>query len=315
MPALQQSPAHVVGFDVAKDSITVFDTATDRIDTIANRPADIRVFLAGLADNPFAVFEPTGGYERQLVAELLAAGIPSHRADTLKVKGFARSFGRIAKTDAIDAHLLARYGEDRWRQLDSFSPAQENLDLLACLVARRHDLVNLMVAEENRAKAPGPERIRKSCKAVLRTLLREIDLIDGEIDTLIAESPELARRIAVSQSLPGVGPRTAITLAATMPELGSMTRRQAASLAGLAPHPDDSGTIRGYRRMRGGRANVRAALFMAALAASRANGPLKATYQRLIENGKKPIVAIAALMRKIIVILNARIRDDLAKQS
>lgn len=315
MTVLQQSPAHVVGFDVAKDSITVFDTGTDRIDTIANRPADIRDFLAGLADNPFAVFEPTGGYERQLVGELLTAGIPCHRADTLKVKGFARSFGRIAKTDAIDARLLARYGEDRGRQLELFVPAQETLDLLASLVARRHDLVALRVAEENRAKAPGPERVRKSCKAILRAINRELGGIDDDIDILIADDPELARRIEVSQSLPGIGIRTAITLAATMPELGTMTRRQAASLAGLAPHPDDTGTIRGYRRMRGGRANVKPALFMAALAASRASGPLRLTYQRLIEKGKKPMVAIAALMRKIIVILNARIRDDLAKQS
>ena len=315
MRILQHSPAHVVGFDIAKHSITLFDTGSGRTETIANRPADIRAFLARLDAGCLAVFEPTGGYERQLAAELVAAGIPCHRADTLKVRGFARSFGRLAKTDAIDARLLARYGEDRWQQLGLFTPARETLDLLASLVARRHDLTGLKVAEENRASAPGLDRITQSCKAMLRTIRHEIQSLDNEIDALIRSCPELARRVAVSQSLPGVGPRTAITLAATMPELGTMTRRQAASLAGLAPHPNDSGTISGYRRMRGGRAAVRPALFMAALAASRANGPLKLTYQRLIQNGKKPIVAIAALMRKIIVILNARIRDELAQQS
>lgn len=315
MTVLQQAPVRVVGFDVAKDSITVFDTGSDRTITIDNRSAQIRNLLGGFDETCFCVLEPTGGYERNLVAELTAAGIPCHRADTLKVRAFARSFGRIAKTDAIDARTLARYGQDRWRELALFVPGREPLDLLTSLVARRHDLVALKVAEENRAKAPGPDEVRRSCRTILAAILSQLDLINAQIDDLIDRCPDLRRRIAVSQSLPGVGPRTAILLAATMPELGTMTRRQAASLAGLAPHPNDSGTIRGYRRMRGGRGNVRAALFMAALAASRANGPLRLTYQRLVENGKKPIVAIAALMRKIIVILNARIRDDLAKQS
>ena len=156
------------------------------------------------------------------------------------------------------------------------------------------------------AQAPVAEAIIYPDGATL-TLRAELDLPAGYDGTLRGQQQEMETSYSIL--------RTAILLAATMPELGTMTRRQAASLAGLAPHPNDSGTIRGYRRMRGGRGNVRAALFMAALAASRANGPLRLTYQRLVENGKKPIVAIAALMRKIIVILNARIRDDLAKQS
>lgn len=315
MPILQHLPARVCGFDVAKATITVFDTATERVQTFANRPAAIRQVLAELDPDCFCVLEPTGGYERRLVAELAAAGLACHRADTLKVKAFARSFGRLAKTDAIDARTLAHYGKDRWPSLNLFTPGEETQVALTSLAARRQDLVALQVAEQNRAKAPGPERIRTSCKAVLRTLTREIQAIDTEIEALIAKSPPLSRRVEVSRSLPGVGQRTAITLAAAMPELGRMSRRQAASLAGVAPHPNDSGTLKGYRRMQGGRASLKPVLFMAALAASRAKGPLRQTYQRLVENGKKPIVAIAALMRKIIVILNARIRDDLQKQS
>lgn len=315
MPILQHPPARVCGFDVAKATITVFDTATGRVQTFANRPADIRQVLAGLDPHCFCVLEPTGGYERRLAAELAAAGLACHRADTLKVKAFARSFGRLAKTDAIDARTLAHYGRDRWQSLALFTPDAETQAVLASLTARRRDLVAFKVAEQNRAKAPGPERIAKSCKTVLRTLAREIQAIDAQIEALVAESPALSRRVAVARSLPGVGQRTAITLAAAMPELGRMSRRQAASLAGVAPHPNDSGTLKGYRRMQGGRASLKPVLFMAALSASRANGPLRQTYQRLLANGKKPIVAIAALMRKIIVILNARIRDDLEKQS
>ncbi|MCY1707960.1 IS110 family transposase [Pannonibacter sp. SL95] len=319
MPALQQPPAHVCGFDVAKDSITAFDTATGRVTTFPNRSASIRKALTGLSADCLCVLEPTGGHERLLVGELTAAGLACHRADTVKVKAFSRSFGRLAKTDAIDAQALARYGEERWKTLALFTPADETQSTLASLNARRQELLALKVAEQNRSKIPGEGPgiaiIRRSCQVILRAILHEIEAIDAAIEALVDASPQLARRIEVCCSLPGVGKRTAITLAATMPELGTMDRRQAASLAGVAPHPKDSGTLKGYRRMHGGRSTVKPALFMAALSASRANGPLKEVYQRLINNGKKPILAIAALMRKIIVILNARIRHNAQQQS
>lgn len=315
MTALQQSPSHVCGFDVAKDSITAFDTATGRLTTFPNRAASIRDVLSGLSPDCLCVLEPTGGYERLLVSELASAGLACHRADTLKVKAFSRSFGRLAKTDAIDAQALARYGADRWQHLPLFTPADEDQTALASLNARRQDLTALKVAEQNRAKAPGPDCIRRSCLAILRAIQSEIAAIDAAIDALVSACPKLARRIEVCCTLPGVGKRTAITLAALMPELGTLQRKQAASLAGVAPHPKDTGTIRGYRRMRGGRSSVKPALFMAALAASRANGPLREVYQRLIANAKKPKIAIAALMRRIIVILNAKIRDDMKNQS
>ncbi|MCA1242057.1 transposase, partial [Stappia stellulata] len=149
-----------------------------------------------------------------------------------------------------------------------------------------------------------------SCKALLRALDRQLAALDTAIDALCARCRLLARRIALYRSLPGVGPRTAIALAATMPELGTMTGKQAASLAGLAPHPRDSRTLRGYRKTRGGRPQIRSILFMAALGAARSNGPLKPFYQRLVESGKKKLVALTAVMRKIVVILNARMRDE-----
>lgn len=315
MTVLQQAPANVVGFDVAKDTITVFDTRRGQAKTIGNDRASVRRYLASLEPYCLAVCEPTGGFEAVLLAELAAAGIPCHRADTLKIKAFRRSFGILAKTDAIDAAALAHYGQERWSRLALFSPARNQQARLAALIARRQDLVALKVAETNRLKAPGLNCIKASCEALLDAIVHQMAAIDAQINALIAAYSALRQRIEVCRTLGGVGPRTAITLAALMPELGALSRRQAASLAGVAPHPRDSGSLRGYRKMRGGRPAIRTALFMAALAASRANGPLRQVYLRLIKAGKKPIVAIAALMRKIIVILNAKIRDNTQKQS
>ena len=315
MKVLQQAPAFVLGFDVAKDTITVFDSRSEQVEVIDNTRAALHRYLKGLAGDGLAVCEPTGGYEAVLLEELLAAGVCCHRADALKTLAFQRSFGTLAKTDAIDARALAHYGQERWSSLVLFSPVPAQQAMLCALVARRQDLVDLKVAETNRLKAPGMKMIKASCKAILRGIARELAKIDDEIDKLIAACQTLRRRIEICQSLPGVGPRTAIALAALMPELGSLSRRRAAALAGVAPHPKDTGKIRGYRKMRGGRPEVRTVLFMAALAASRAKGHLRQVYQRLIDNGKKPIVAIAALMRKIIVILNAKIRDEIAQLS
>jgi len=315
MTVLKDAPDRVLGIDVAKATLTVFDSRSGVASVIDNTASAIAALCEGLGPGTLAVCEPTGGYEAAALSAFAARGIACHRADTLKVKAFLRSFGTLAKTDAIDARALTRYGQERWTHLALFSPSEARQVELAALVARRKDLVDLKVAETNRLKAPGLKAVHTSCRSVLRCLRSQIERIDGAIETLLAESPPLARRVAVARTLPGVGPRTAITLAAIMPELGSLSRRQAASLAGVAPHPKDSGTLKGYRRMRGGRVDVRAALFMAALAASRAKGALRPFYQRLVENGKKPIVAISALMRKIIVILNARLRDQIAEQS
>jgi len=338
MSPRENAPRRFVGFDVAKDTITVFDSASGRTDVIDNQPRAITARLRALEATPgatpdspgpgadgriLAVCAPTGGYERLLLDRLLARGIPCHRADTRKVKAFIRSYGTLAKTDALDARALARYAEERWPTLAPYAPPDVDQLALAELVGRRHDLVALKVAETNRAHAPTRARthpgagraVKASCQAMLRTLAREIDRIERQIDALLVGSQHLARRVATMASLQGVGPRTAIALAALMPELGSLSRRQAASLAGVAPHPKDSGKHSGYRAMRGGRPNLRPVLFMAALAASRTQGPLKATYRRLIDNGKKPILAIAALMRRIVVILNARLRDDALQQS
>ena len=315
MTFVERVPAAVAGIDVSKDTLAVFDAGRQHLSVIANSSAAVRRLVASLVPGTLVIFEPTGGFEALLAAELTAQGVACHRADTLKVKAFLKSFGRLAKTDALDAKALAEYGTERWKQLALYQPADKRQAKLAALVARRQDLMTIKTAETNRSKAPGNPLISGSCKTVIACLCRQIEKIDKEIDALIAASQSLTRRAAIYRSLPGVGPRTAIALLATLPELGTLTRRQAASLAGLAPHPRDSGTFKGYRKMRGGRPQVRRNLFMAALVGARVQGPLQTFYQRLIVNGKKPIVAISALMRKIVVILNARTRDQIATVS
>lgn len=319
MPTLTKAPEIVVGFDVSKDTLTIVELRSSsppaKPCVIDNSAAAIRRFLKSLKRIDLAVCEPTGGHEHVLVAELLAAGIACHRVDALKVKAFIRSFGTLAKTDALDAEALARYGRDRWDRLSLFLPPEADRKMLTDLVTRREDLVAMRVAEQNRARDPASKLIKASCEAMLRTITREIEAIEAETTALIDKSPQLRAVFRHMQSLSGVGPIIATALLAHMPELGTLQRRQAASLAGVAPHANDSGQFKGHRTMRGGRSEVRRLLFLAALAASHAKGPLRETYQRLVQNGKKRIVAIGALMRKIVVILNARLRDLYAEQS
>ncbi len=319
MPTLHQAPEIVLGFDVSKDTLTVVEArsswSSSKPCVIDNTAVAIRRFLKSIGRIDLAVCEPTGGHEHVLLVELMAAGIACHRVDALKVKAFIRSFGTLAKTDARDAEALAQYGKDRWERLSLFQPPAADRRMLTALVARREDLVAIKVAELNRSKGPADKVIKASLAAMLKAVVDQIEAIEAEIKALIEKSPQLRAAFRHMQSLPGVGTVIAATLLAHMPELGTLQRRQAASLAGVAPHANDSGQFKGHRTMRGGRTQVRRHLFMAALAASRAKGPLHDTYQRLVQNGKKRIVAIGALMRKIIVILNARLRDLNAQQS
>jgi transposase len=314
MAFLHHQPVRCLGFDIAKDTITVADGTARATRTIANRRGTIRSFLKNCGAD-LAICEPTGGHERLLLEECLAAGLPVHRADTLKLKGFIRSFGTLGKTDAIDAARLADYGRERWSILPLWVEPGPHEKRLQALIRRRRDLIAIKVAEQNRAKAPGAGDLARSFKAVLATIQRQIETLDRAIQTLVDQSSALKRRAAVCTAMDGIGLGSAAALLATMPELGTMTRHQAAALAGLAPHPNDSGTLAGYRRMRGGRHEVRTILFMPALRAAAGKGEFAAFYKRLLGNGKKPIAALAAVMRKIIVTLNARLRDDKLLQS
>jgi transposase len=300
-------PTCFVGCDVGKVEIVVFDSRTGRTTKISNTGAALARFAASLDPDALVICEATGGYEAFLLEALVTAGRPVHRADARKVKAFIRSLGILGKSDAIDACALARYGSERHDRLARWQPRDRQRDRL--LVSTRRDLVRQRVAFRNRLQAPGMAPIEPRLSRILAALDAEIAGLDTDIDTLINACEPLRQTVSVLRSIAGIGQTTAAQLAALMPELGTLGRRQAAALAGLAPHPRQSGSNDAYRRTRGGRPEIKQTLFMAALAAARHNPTLRDFYQRLKHNGKKPIVALIAVMRKIIVIANARIRD------
>ena len=312
MTRLQHPPVVCLGLDVAKDSIVISDG--EQVSSIANNRHAIRSYLKSY-NTGLAVCEPTGGFECIAIEECMRAGLSVHRADTLKLKAFIRSFGTLGKSDAIDAIKLAAYGRERWAVLALWSPQEPYIERLRNLVRRRSELVTMKVAEQNRANAPGAQEIAASFKAVMTTIIRQIEAIETAIDKLLECNAALQERIAICTQMNGIGRRTAASLIAVMPELGSLDRRQAASLAGVAPHPNESGKSKGYRKTKGGRPEVASILFMPALRAANAKGEFAGFYKRLVKAGKRPMTAITAVIRKIVITLNARIRDALVLQS
>ncbi|MBB3346130.1 transposase [Sphingomonas sp. BK069] len=299
----------VLGIDVSCHRVTLYDEATGRTHDIANDIDSLHDALAGYTGHALAVCEATGGHEDTLLAALHVLGIPAHRADAAKVKAYIRSFGKRAKTDAIDARWLARYALDRGATLPRWQPPVPAQAELAALVARRLDLVAIKTQESNRLKAPRSDLVAEHIRAHLDQLAEHIARLDARIAALVADQPDLAQRAQALRSVPGIGPVHAPLLLATLPELGTLGRRQAASLAGCAPHPRDSGTRAGPRHPAGGRRQIRPALFIAAMAAARGTNPLADFYRRLVATGKPKRLALAAVMRKIVTIANARLRD------
>lgn len=314
MAFLQQNPHAVFGVDVAKDSIVIAG-CTGKAQSVPNSVAAIRIMLARIRPD-FVICEPTGGHERKLLEACLKAGIACHRVVVAKVKGFIKSFGVRGKSDSIDAVLLARYGADRWAALPLWSPQRPADEALRALVRRRQDLVAMRVAEKNRLQAPAMDpAFAASFKAMLATIERQIKAIDTAIAQCTRTDRKISQRVAICAAMSGIGATTAAALVALVPELGDMTRRQAAALTGLAPHPNESGARKRYRRTGGGRTNIRPILYMSALTAAQAKGEFAGFYKRLVDAGKKPMIAITAVMRKIVVTLNARIRETTAQQS
>lgn len=313
MLAVTTPPTRFIGCDVGKASIVVFDSADDRTQNVPNRIDQLAALAASLDETCLVICEATGGHEDLLLQAMLQADRPAHRADARKVKAFIRSFGIMGKTDAIDARALARYGQERQARLARWQAPDPHRDRLQALVLTRSDLVAQRLACANRLGAPGAEIIQHHLKPLLDCLDTQIEAIDAEVKTVIKDHDTLRQSAKVLATISGVGDKTAAALLALMPELGHINRRQAAALAGLAPHPNQSGRREAYRRTKGGRPEVKRLLFMAALSASRYNPDLKATYQKLTANGKKPMVALVALMRKIIVIGNAKLRDSFKK--
>lgn len=303
----------VLGIDVSQDSVTLHDSRTAQTVTVPNEATALRALIKTLPRFQLAVCEATGGHEDVVLEVLDQLGRPAHRADAAKVKAYIGSFGKRAKTDAIDARWLARYGLERGASLARWTPLPAAQQTLKALVARRADLVAMRVQEKNRLQAP---RTRVDVLASadiadhVADLNRRIETIEVAIAACLKADRRLASRSATLRTVPGIGPVLAAVLQANMPELGRLNRRQAASLAGCAPHPRQSGKLNAYRATRGGRRQLRPFLFVAALAAARPKSPLADTYQALIKAGKAKRVALTAIMRKIIVIANARLRDQ-----
>jgi transposase len=301
-------PSLFVGCDVGKAEIAVCISPGEHSFILPNRTDALARFARELDPACLIVCEATGGYETALLEAACNANRAIHRADARKVKAFIRSFGTLAKTDAIDARALARYGAERHDRLARWQPPGPEQAQLQALVMARRDLVAARTAWNNRRKAPTAQTLGDLLDPIVKTFDAQLKIIDQALARLVRNA-RLAARMRVLQSIPGIGAITAYSLQALMPELGSITRKNAASLAGLAPHPRQSGQHEHYRKTRGGRPLVRHAMFMATFAAIRSNQNIRDFYQRLIANGKKPIVAVVAAMRKLITIANATLKS------
>lgn len=300
----------IVGIDVSKASLDVAFGLDAPVQRFLNEPHGHRALARALAKRPASriVMEATGGYEHRVLRHLTDQRLPALRVNPRQVRDFARATGILAKTDAIDARVLVRFGaavEPAHRPLPSLE--QERL---ARLHTRRVQLIEHRTAEMNRIQQAADAFIVRTIKAVTTTLDKQIKLLEDEAADLIAQHQQLQRTFEILTSVPGVGPVTAVALMGQMPELGTLSRQAAASLAGLAPFNKDSGSQRGQRHISGGRAAIRAALYMATLTALRHNPVIAEDFQRLIAAGKPHKVAHTACMRKLLTILNALVRDN-----
>ncbi len=298
-----------VGIDVSKDTLEVATSVGPQVwqydNTCAGHAKLVRQL--GKLDAQTIVIEATGGYERTTVVALAAANLPVVVVNPRQVRDFARATGRLAKTDRIDAQVLALFGSQI--QPEHRPLPDEKARVLKEKLARRRQLVQMIAAENNRLQQSHSRAVRKSIDKVLRMLAQQLRALDDDLDRSIRQCPAWREKENLLKSVPGVGDQTARTLVAELPELGSCSRQQIAALVGVAPINRDSGTMRGQRTTWGGRASVRTMLYMATLVATRYNPVIRAQYQRLLAAGKKKKVALVACMRKLLVILNAMIRD------
>ena len=298
-----------VGIDVSKRQLDVFVRPTDKHWVVAHDDSALPTLVQRLVElrPALVVLEATGGLQTRVATELAAAGLPVAVVNPRQVRDFARATGKLAKTDRLDAEAIARFAE---AVRPPVRPLEDAAGLaLKALVARRRELVAMRVAEQNRLGATSTGRVRQSLLAVIEVLERQIAALDIDIDRQVRDSPAWRAREDLLRSVPGVGPTTARTLIAELPELGELTRRCIAALVGVAPINRDSGQMRGRRTVWGGRSEVRATLYMATLAAVRTNPTITGFYRRLRQAGKPGKVALTACMRKLVVILNAMLRE------
>lgn len=301
-----------IGIDISKDNFVVAKHGDKKA---INYPNNKNGFLHFYKDfkqqlpQSLVILETTGGYEIELISYLQSKKFLVHRANTRKVKSFIRSYGTLAKTDSIDAFGLALYGYERHLKLEIYQESPHKK--LLKLIQRRNDLKIMLVQEKNRLKAPDQKAFKTSFNTIIRALQQEMQKMEKIIAKLCKEYPEIEEKVKVLKTIKGIGDITAVQLIALLPELGTLDRKKITSLAGLAPHPNESGKKIGYRATRGGRSDVKPVLFLSAMTAARSKTTLGDFYNKLLSSGKKKMVALTALMRKILVIANAKVRDYL----
>lgn len=299
----------VVGIDVAKDRLDVAVRPSGNVFTVERNGAGLATLCEKLvALGPAIVaIEATGGFEEIAAAGLAGAGLPLVVVNPAQVRSFAKAIGQRAKTDPIDAAVIAHFAEATKPEIRPL-PDEETRHLSE-LVARRRQIVEMIGAEKQREKRAALKRTRRSIARVLTALQKELEEMDDDIGTAVRASPAWREKEDLLVSVPGIGTRISRTLIAEMPELGTLDRKEIAALAGLAPYTRQSGTWRGKSFIGGGRTRVRTALYMGALVASRWNPLLKIFYARLVAAGKPRMVALIAVARKLLTILNAIVRD------
>jgi transposase len=311
LQAHDEGHSAAVGIDVSKDWLDVHALPSGRAlrvdlrqDPSMKALLDFIASLEGTVDR--VVLEATGGYEACAVAVLADAGLPVVVANPAHVRSFARALGQLAKTDAADARVIALYAQRIRPEIRPLADGRQRE--LRETMARRRQLLGMVVMENNRSEKTACPRVKASVERVLEALHGELEELRVQLDALVLRCPEWQEREDLLRTVPGVGPVVARTLVAHMPELGTLDRGKIAALAGLAPVARDSGKKRGQRSIWGGRAAVRSALYMAAVTAVRCNAPIKAMYKRLLDAGKPGKLAIVACARKLLTILNAMVR-------
>jgi transposase len=307
--ASQVTYSTFVGIDVAKDSCEAYVRPAGQRMTFANREEAASQWASSLKESSacLIVVEATGGYERTVVAALCDAGLAVAVVNPRQARDFARGFGKLTKTDRVDAEMLALFAEKV--QPSPRGKTSEKQAELDALVTRRRQLVQLRTMETNRQHTATHKQAVRSLQKVRELLTKEIQKIDVALSKLIESDEDWRQKTQIIESTPGVGSVTSKTLVAELPELGQLNRQQIAALVGLAPWPHDSGDFKGKRSIWGGRAHLRAVLYMAALSATTHNPLIQRFYQRLRHVGKPFKVALTACMRKLLTILNTMVKN------
>lgn len=299
-----------IGVDISKTQLDVFILSSLQYHQFTNDAKGIKKFILHInkcCPKPYVVLEATGGYERNLAHQLATCGCKGSIVNPRQVRDFAKASGYLAKTDRIDAQVIARFAEKIPTRMNiNLHEAQEEI---ADLNTRRRQIVDMITMEKNHCEQARPS-VKKSIAKVIKALQKELASIEKALEAMIAKDPEASKKCQLMCSMKGIGKITAMALLSTLPELGTVTSKEVAALTGVAPLNCDSGKHQGKRRIWGGRAAVRCALFMPAMVAVRRNPQLKEFYDRLLAAGKSKKTALIACMRKLICILNAMIKND-----